>query len=181
MVRAVFLDRDGTINKDPGYFHEPDKFLFERNAVEGLKRLSSMGYLLIVVQNQSGIGRGMFTEKDTRAVNSRISSELSALGVKIEGFYYCPHTPEEKCSCRKPLPGLILKAAEDFGVELDGSWMAGDKSTDVNAAENVRKAGHRGFRSIGLLTGCALGDGKSSPDMVAVDLLEAAEKLRKLG
>jgi len=134
--RAVFLDRDNTLIYDPGYIHEPEKVRLLTGVPEGLKLLKDAGFLLVVVSNQSGIGRGYFGEKDFWAVNERLQELLKPFGVQIDAFYFCPHRPDENCSCRKPKTGMIEKAAEDLGIDVSESVVIGDKDSDVELAFN---------------------------------------------
>ncbi|MFK4786189.1 D-glycero-beta-D-manno-heptose 1,7-bisphosphate 7-phosphatase [Fusobacterium sp. MFO224] len=138
--KAIFLDRDGTINIDKGYLYKKEEFQFEINAVKALKRLSELGYILIVVTNQSGIGRGYYTEEDFEILNNYMNELLLKEGIKIEKAYYCPHHPEKgigkykkECNFRKPNPGMILKGIEEFNVDIKKSFMVGDKISDVIA------------------------------------------------
>jgi len=136
--RAVFLDRDKTLNEDPGYISHPDKLFLLPGVGEGLRQLHDAGYLLVVISNQSGVGRGYYTEEDLSAVHARLLALLSAQGVLLDGAYYCMHTPADQCACRKPEPGMILQAARELGIDLAQSVMVGDKVSDVEAG---RRAG----------------------------------------
>jgi D-glycero-D-manno-heptose 1,7-bisphosphate phosphatase len=131
LKRAAFLDRDNTLIYDPGYIHEPEKVELLEGVPEGLKLLKERGFLLIVVSNQSGIGRGYFKEEDCWAVNRKLQELLKPYDVQIDGFYFCPHKPSEKCNCRKPKTLLVEKAARDFGVSVSESVVIGDKDSDV--------------------------------------------------
>ena len=138
--RAVFLDRDGTLNVDRKYVGKPQEVELIPNAVEGARMLADAGYVLVVVSNQSGIARGYFTEKDAAAVDDRVAELLAAAGVTIGASYRCPHLPDAPlpqyavaCDCRKPLPGLILRAAADLSLELRSSWAIGDRARDIAA------------------------------------------------
>lgn len=138
--RAAFLDRDGTINIEKDYLHRIDDFVFIEGAPQAIKRLNDAGILVIVVTNQSGIGRSYFKLQDVEDLHDHIQRELSALGASVDGFYLCPHLPTAdngqslaKCTCRKGEPGMLLQAAEEFGVDLPSSWMVGDKLADVEA------------------------------------------------
>lgn len=133
-VRAAFLDRDNTLIYDPGYIHEPEKVRLLKGVPEGLKLLKEAGFLLIVVSNQSGIGRGYFEEKDFWAVNERLQEFLKPFGVQIDAFYFCPHRPDENCSCRKPRTGMVERAAKELGIDVSESVLIGDKDTDVELA-----------------------------------------------
>ncbi len=127
---AVFLDRDGTLIEDPGYLSDPAKVRVLPGVPDALRRLKDAGYLLIITTNQSGIGRGLYTERDYELVTDAVQSEL---GVELDGVYHCPHTPSSGCSCRKPAPGMLLRAARDHHVEFVHSWMVGDGERDVMA------------------------------------------------
>lgn len=133
---AAFLDRDGTLNERPEPHHwvtEASEFQILPGTVEGLVRLSRCNHTLVVVSNQRGLTRGAVTEALLRATEAALQSELAPHGVRIEGFYYCPHEAEANCECRKPKPGLLLRAAEELALDLSASWMIGDSETDVEA------------------------------------------------
>ena len=135
--KAVFLDRDGTINIDKGYLYRISDFEFLPGAVDALKMLQSAGYLLIIITNQSGIGRGYYTEEDFMRLNDYMKAELAKSGVNISGVYYCPHLPDAEveryrkiCDCRKPATGLFERAVKDFNIDLSRSYAIGDKERD---------------------------------------------------
>jgi histidinol-phosphate phosphatase family protein len=134
---AVFLDRDGTIIVEKNYLSAPDQVMLLDGVVDGLARLGQQGLPLIIVSNQSGIGRGYFTMQDLAAVNARIDELLKAEGVTISGWYICPHAPEMACKCRKPLPGLIDAACSDHDLDPELSFVIGDKRTDLDLAAAV--------------------------------------------
>lgn len=139
MKRALFLDRDGVLNVDTGYIGEPDRIVLIPGVISFLQRAKALGYLLVIVTNQSGLARGYFTEKDYCAVTERLRLRFLEHGVEFAGIYHCPHHPDGQgplavhCACRKPLPGLILQAGEELGIDLEQSIMVGDKSSDVAA------------------------------------------------
>ncbi len=164
MKKAVFLDRDNTINEDPGYLHDPGDVVLKKGAGEAIRMLKDAGFLIIVVSNQSGVGRGYFGTDAVEAVNRRVAELLSAYGAEPHAFYYCPHTPEEDCVCRKPEIGLFLEAGRDFEIDTQGSYMVGDKMSDV---EFGKKAG---IRSILLSEKSDCG----GADYCAKDLADAA-------
>lgn len=137
MNKAVFLDRDGTINEEVDYLHEPEKLRFIDGVISALSILKNKGYKLIVISNQSGVGRGYFPIEDVDKVNEHMNKLLSSKGVRIDGFYFCPHTDADGCNCRKPLPYMYLKAAKDFDIDLKASYMVGDKETDILAADEL--------------------------------------------
>ena len=138
--RAVFLDRDGTLIDDVGYLADPAAVEFIDGAIDGLGVLRRLGFALVLVSNQSGIARGLITREQADAVHERFASALAAEGVELDDVRYCPHGPDDGCSCRKPLPGLILDAAAALGIDLERSFVVGDKDDDVDAG---RRAGCR--------------------------------------
>ena len=133
--RAVFLDRDGTLIDDVGYISDPEDVRLVPGAADALRALRDAGFRLVVVSNQSGLGRGLITQERADAVHQRLVQELERAGAQIDAAYYCPHTPEEGCDCRKPLPGLLLDAARELGLDLERSFMVGNSDVDVAAGE----------------------------------------------
>ena len=141
---VLFLDRDGVINVDVGYLSDPAQLEFIPGAIEAMKEAQTRGYDIIVVTNQSGVARGYYTEEDVQALHADMSRRLAAEGVSILAYYYCPHHPEgtveaykKACDCRKPNPGMLTKAIEEWNVDVDGSFLVGDKPSDVEAAEAI--------------------------------------------
>jgi D-glycero-D-manno-heptose 1,7-bisphosphate phosphatase len=139
--RAVFLDRDGTLNEDPGYLAHPEQLILLPEVGEALAKLKNLGFKLVVVSNQSGVGRGLVTEKDLTLIHERLDELLSKWSVKIDRFELCTHLPEDGCECRKPKPKLILDAAHALKIDVSQSYMVGDKVSDMGAG---RTAGCRG-------------------------------------
>ncbi len=147
-MKAIFLDKDGTLIENVPYNVDPDRMQLMPGAVEGLRAWHAAGYRLIVVSNQAGVARGYFPEAALAGVAERLGAMLrSQAGVPLAGFYYCPHHPEAElpayrraCICRKPGPGMLLRAAAEQGVTLADSWMVGDILDDVEAG---RRAGCR--------------------------------------
>lgn len=137
MERAIFLDRDGTINVDVDYLHETDRLEFIGGAVEALALLKSRGYRLIVISNQSGIGRGYFKEQDVESLHAYMNSILRGHNAAVDAFYYCPHVERDKCTCRKPRTGLIDRAAAEWDIDLPRSYMVGDREVDIMTAVNA--------------------------------------------
>ena len=137
MNKAIFLDRDGTLNPDPGYISKPDDYELYDGVCEALARLQKAGYQLILITNQSGISRGLFSEKDLEAVHDKMKRLLMAGGVTLDAIYYCPHHPEHPykgisdCNCRKPKPGMILQAIKDRNIDEKQSFMVGDRTSDI--------------------------------------------------
>jgi len=169
---AVFLDRDGTLIEECHYLHEPYKVRLLPGVVSGLRALQRLGLVLIMVTNQSGIGRGYFDRAAVDAVHNRLLQLLSKEGVTIDGIYLCPHAPEEKCACRKPLPSLALRAAEEHRVSMVASFVIGDKACDVDMALNA------GATPILVRTGYGAEQEKKliSPGILCVDSLDEASQ-----
>ncbi len=138
---AIFLDRDGTIIVERNYPSHPDQVALLDGAVEGLRTMAAQGFPLVVVSNQSGIGRGYFSVEQADAVEGRVRELLAREGVEIAGWYRCPHAPGETCSCRKPLPGMIEAAARDLDLDPARSFVIGDKWSDVELAGAVGAVG----------------------------------------
>lgn len=134
MTKAIFLDRDGVINLDKAYVSKIEDFEFCEGVFEALMHFQNLGYLLIIVTNQSGIGRGYYTEEDFQKLTAWMRKELLHVKIKIDAVYHCPHAPEANCACRKPQSGMFLKAIEDFDIDVKQSWMIGDKPSDIEAA-----------------------------------------------
>jgi D-glycero-D-manno-heptose 1,7-bisphosphate phosphatase len=139
---AVFLDRDGTINVEKNYLYRSEDLELLPGAAEGIALLCAAGFRVIVVSNQSGVGRGYYSEDDVRKLHQHLDQVLEHYGARIDAYYYCPHHPEQgigsyrnACSCRKPLPGMLLQAAADLDIDLNNSFMVGDKLADVHAGK----------------------------------------------
>ncbi len=133
-VKAIFLDRDGTINiprKD--YVQKVDHFRFATGALNALKKLSQADYKIIIITNQSGIGRKVFKENELKKIHQYMALEVKKSGGRIDAIYYCPHHPNDNCNCRKPKIGMFLKAVKDFNINLSKSWFIGDDQKDVVA------------------------------------------------
>jgi D-glycero-D-manno-heptose 1,7-bisphosphate phosphatase len=137
----VFLDRDGTLIVEKHYLSDPAGVALESGVLEGLALLRSRGHPLVVLSNQSGIGRGFFDERAAERVNARVAELLEPRGIDILGWYMCPHAPEMGCDCRKPLPGMALAASRDLKLELAGSFMIGDKRADLELADAIGATG----------------------------------------
>lgn len=168
---AVFLDRDGTLVEEVNYLSDLEDLRIFSFAVDSLELLKRHGYLIVVVTNQSGIGRGIFPESEMHAIHEHIGTELAGL---IDRFYFCPHEPDDGCECRKPNTGMIKRACEDLGIEIAGSWMVGDKSLDVEAGKNA------GLTTILVRTGYGDRfdpDSMIQPDYIEDDLLQAAARI----
>lgn len=141
-VPAIFLDRDGTLNVDHGYVHEIDRFEFIDGAIDAMRELKEMGFALVLVTNQSGIARGIFTEAQFEQLTEWMDWSLADRGVDLDGIYYCPHHPEgqveafrQTCDCRKPQPGMLISARDFLHIDMAASYMVGDKLEDMLAAK----------------------------------------------
>lgn len=151
--KAIFFDRDGTLNVDVHYLHDPADFVWTEGAVEAIRWANERGYLVIVVTNQSGIARGYYGEDSVRRLHDWMNSELARQGAHIDAFYCCPHHPAgtvpaytRVCDCRKPAPGMLLRAITEHEIDPAASLMIGDAASDVAAAE---QAGVCGVRYVG--------------------------------
>jgi len=165
--RAVFVDRDGTIMHDADYCSDPKQVHVFEGVREALRRLKRKGYKLIIITNQSGIGRGFFTLEQYRAVETEVWRQLGP-GL-IDATYFCPDTPEQPSKCRKPAPGMILQAARDHYIDLARSFFIGDKEIDAECGRNA------GVRTIRVRTGFDKMTDGSCADWVAEDLKHAAD------
>jgi D-glycero-D-manno-heptose 1,7-bisphosphate phosphatase len=134
---AVFLDRDGTIVVDKHYLADPDGLELLPNAVDGLRELRELGAKLVVVTNQSGVGRGYFPAEAIEPMHERLRELLAEGGVELDGIYVCPHAPDDGCSCRKPGSALFERAADELDIELGESFVLGDKEADVEAGRRI--------------------------------------------
>ncbi|NPB09156.1 MAG: D-glycero-beta-D-manno-heptose 1,7-bisphosphate 7-phosphatase [Thermodesulfobacteria bacterium] len=183
MKPVVFLDRDGTIIEEVGYLRRPEEVKLLPRVPEALRLLKEAGLALVVITNQSGIARGYFDEETLARIHERLKELLAEHGVELDGIYYCPHHPEEGCSCRKPKTGLAERAAKELGLDLKRAFVVGDRDVDVALGKNL------GATSVLVLTGYGRRDlsrllhreGKAlacvTPDIVAEDLWQAAQKI----
>lgn len=135
--RAVFIDRDGTINVNVGYIDNPEEFKIYPGVIEGIKLLEKKGFKIIIVTNQSGIGRGYFSKKTLEKINQKMKDELSTNGANIDAIYYCPHHPDENCDCRKPKTGMLETAITDFNINAEKSYFIGDRILDMEAGRRI--------------------------------------------
>ena len=172
MTKAVFFDRDGTIVEDTGYIHKAEDFKLLPNAIEGLRRLRK--FMIFIVTNQSGIGRGIYKLEDFKKFNDRMIEELGKHKIRIEKIYYCPHAPEHNCDCRKPKTKLLEEARGEFEINLEKSFVIGDQTADIELGKNAN------CRSILVLTGNGnKTKNEIKADFVAEDLLDAAKWILK--
>lgn len=182
-IKAIFIDKDGTLINDVPYNVDPERITLSCKAAEGLRLFSQLGYKLIVVSNQPGVAMGHFDEEELNRVWERLDQLLHPEGVELGGYYYSPHNPvgsvkdcAMSCDCRKPLPGMLLQAAEDHGIDLASSWMVGDILSDVEAGK------HAGCRTILIDNGSETEWDMSPmrmPDLMATDLYSAALQVAK--
>jgi D-glycero-D-manno-heptose 1,7-bisphosphate phosphatase len=142
--RAAFVDRDGVINVESGFLHRIEQFEFLPGSIAGLARLQAAGYLLVVITNQSGIARGLYAEEDYLRLTAYMQQRLSAAGVHLDAVEHCPHLPDAtvaryrvECDCRKPLPGMLLRAAAALNIDLPGSLLVGDRGSDIQAGRSA--------------------------------------------
>ncbi|MBI2932420.1 MAG: HAD family hydrolase [Planctomycetes bacterium] len=167
---AAFLDRDGTLVHDDGYMSRPEQLRPMRNAAYGIRRLIALGFVPVVVTNQSGVGRGLITRAQMARMTDRLRRLFAERGVRFAGVYVCPHHPDDGCACRKPKAGLLTRAARELKLDLKRSVMIGDSDRDVVAGRTV------GARTI-LVGRKAMG--RPSADHVARDLIDAARWLSR--
>lgn len=165
-MKAVFFDRDNTINLDKGYTHKVEDLILLDTVIPALQLLQNNNFKLFIVSNQSGVGRGRYTEQDMHTFNNALCDLLHRNKIKISGVYCCPHKPDEDCDCRKPKPGLIHQAQKEFPINLSESFVVGDRSSDIELGNNLN------MKSILVQTGKTY---PCSPDFTANNLLEAAE------
>ncbi len=171
LKKAVFLDRDGTLIEEVNFLARVEDLRLFPFSVEAIKLLKKNGFLIVVVTNQSGIGRGIFGENDMHALHGEIQLRLGGL---IDAFYFCPHLPDENCACRKPKTQMIERACADFSIDLENSWMIGDKKLDVETGFNA------GTKTALVLTGYgrkSVENLTKQPDLVVENLLEAVESI----
>ena len=173
---AVFLDRDGTICEEVGYLNHLSRLRMFPFAAEALRRLNDAGFAVIVVSNQSGVARGYFPESLVVQTNERMTQQLFDAGARVEDVYYCPHTSSENCSCRKPRTGMLERAAHEHCIDLQRSFVVGDRYGDTQLAHNARARG--------ILVRTGYGEGElawhaakwpAPPDFIADDLTHAVD------
>jgi len=182
---AVFIDRDGTISEEVGYINHPSRFQLYPYSAEALRQLHENHWLAILVTNQAGVARGYFSEAVISAVHDRLVQELAQQDAALDAIYYCAHHPTVgelpyrfDCDCRKPKPGLINRANKEFDIDLQSSWMVGDRYSDIELARNA------GIRSAFVLSGYGRGEWEYQrsiwelqPDIVSENLLEAVKEI----
>ena len=136
-IKTIFLDRDGVINKEINYLNKIDDFEFINGIFEACLYFKKLGYKIIIVTNQSGIGRGYYTEIDFQKVTNWMLGQFNINNIEILDVIHCPHPPSDFCDCRKPKPGMLLKAKTNHNIDMKKSWMIGDKENDIKAANNA--------------------------------------------
>jgi len=185
--KAVFLDRDGVITKEPPYYaHKIDQLELIPKSAEAIRLLNKNGFKVIIISNQSGVARGYYQEKDIQIYNNEMKRQLEEKGARIDAIYYCPHHPEATikeykidCDCRKPKPGMLRQAEKDLNLDLKRSFLVGDKMSDI-------EAGYRaGCKTILVLTGQGDGELKKIPEMdiklnyISNDLFAAIQIIKR--
>jgi D-glycero-D-manno-heptose 1,7-bisphosphate phosphatase len=185
MRPAVFMDRDGTISEEIGYVNHVSRFRVFAYSAEAVRLLNDKGWLAVLVTNQAGVARGYFSEDMIRNVHRALEGDLDRGGARLDAVYYCAHHPTVgeppyrlECECRKPKPGLIQRATVDLDIDLERSWMIGDRYSDIELAHNA------GVHSAFVLSGYGRGEWeyqragwKCQPELVAEDLLEAVRAI----
>ena len=136
-MKVIFLDRDGVINQEVGYLHNSKDFKFIDGTFDACKKFQTLGYKLIIVTNQSGIARGYFNENDYKNLTQWMLGQFYKNSISILDIFYCPHGPESKCDCRKPKPGMINFLIKKFNIDINRSWLIGDRETDIQAARSA--------------------------------------------
>jgi D-glycero-D-manno-heptose 1,7-bisphosphate phosphatase len=185
MQKAIFLDRDGTINEEMGYINHPDRFKIFPFIAESIILFNQSGFVVIIITNQSGIARGYYSETLVEDLHNRLIVEMQNKGARIDAIYYCPHHPTEgreeyrkNCDCRKPKPGLILRAVQEHNISLPASYAIGDRYQDIVMARQLD------IKTGLVLTGYGLGEytydrqqWKIQPDYLGQDLLDIAKQI----
>ncbi len=173
LKRAIFLDRDGTINKEVDHLSNPEEFELLAGAAETIAYWNSHGWVVVLVTNQAGIGRGMYTARELDAIHAKMNACLAERGARLDAIYFCPHHPDDQCECRKPKTLLFERAAKDLGIDLRRSYLIGDKRSDIIPAFQL------GAKAILVKTGYGekeshqLGDPEAQSIQVVSDLSAA--------
>jgi len=164
--KAVFIDRDGTINRDVPYCSRPEDFELLPGAAEGVRELNQHGFKVVVVTNQSGISRGYFTEQMLQEIHAKMIKDLAEQNAHIDAIYYCPHHPDDNCECRKPKPKMVFQAALDLDIELGESYVIGDSEMDAELAKQA-----------GCKAGIRIGEPRGTGDWVAASFSDAVHRV----
>ncbi len=176
--RAVFLDRDGVLMEDASYVGDIERVVLIPGAAQALQRLQKAGYRLVVVTNQSGVGRGYFTRDAVEQIHAHLDEQFRKAGVHLDRYYVCPHHPEDNCACRKPKTKFFLEAAREFRLDLAKCFMVGDRASDIQAGINA------GTRTVLVLTGVGketLAKNEVHPDHIGADMTAAADWILSQG
>lgn len=180
MGKAVFMDRDGTINKEVNYLYNQNDFVFIAGAVEAIKIFHELGYHVFVITNQAGVAKGYYTEADVKILHQYIDESLAVEDTYVDAYYYCPHHPEGKvegykgeCNCRKPHIGMIEQALKDFDIDLSESIIVGDKEIDMQTGKNVGIG-----KSILVRSGHPVEEGKTLANAIYANICDFARSLK---
>ena len=172
-IKTIFLDRDGVINKDIGYLHKIDDFKFNEGIFDACLFFLSLDYQIIIVSNQSGIARGYYTEDEYKKLTSWMINKFSIKNICILDAFHCPHGPDSDCRCRKPMPGMLIEAKKKYNIDMNRSWMIGDKETDIEAANLA------GISNTILLRSSDLIDEYKSKSKFIINSIKDSEKIIK--
>jgi D-glycero-D-manno-heptose 1,7-bisphosphate phosphatase len=149
-IKTIFLDRDGVINIEKNYLHKIEDFEFIKGVFDACKHFNDLDFKIIVITNQSGIARGLYSKSDYSILTQWMKNQLKENGVRILDVFYCPHLPKDNCQCRKPSPGMLINAQEKYNIDMNKSWLIGDKEDDIIAANKAGifntilvKSGHK--------------------------------------
>ncbi len=173
MQKTVFLDRDGVINIEKDYLYKIDDFEFVDGVMDACKYLQKQGFQLVVITNQSGIGRGYYTKEDFDILTNWMVKEFASYGIEISGVYLCPHGPNDGCDCRKPLTGMVDQACSDLRIDLESSWLIGDKGSDIECAINANIP-----NTIQVKTGHSFDESKSKAKYIMKNLKEIQKVIK---
>lgn len=171
--KAVFLDRDGTLCEEVNYLSRPEDLRLFPFSAEAVKLLNENGFIVILITNQSGIARGFFDEKVLHEIHAKLKNELAESDAKLNAIYFCPHSSTDNCDCRKPKTGMIKRAKQDFSLDLENSWIIGDKAIDVETGFNAQ------IKTALVLTGYGQTEVEKlekKPDLIAENLLQIVKK-----
>ena len=181
MNKAVFLDRDGTINIEKEYLYKPEDFELLDGATQAISSMNKLGYKVVIITNQSGIARGYYTEEDVRKLHCYMKKTLAMKNAKIDAVYYCPHHPQASvdryridCDCRKPQTGLFKRAISELNIDAEQSWAAGDRMRDITPAMEL------GIKSVLILTGYGKSEDLRLAPAYVRDLSEFADLLNSV-
>jgi histidinol-phosphate phosphatase family protein len=176
LAKAVFVDRDDTVNRDVPYCRHPDDFMLLPGVARGIKSLNKVGLKVVLITNQSGIARGYFTDEILASIHKKMANDLAEQGAHIDAIYYCPHHPDDNCDCRKPKPKLIYQAVAELHIDLSQSFVIGDRLMDIELATTV------GCKGVIVPSGQGKEELKAStiiPDYVAPDFESAVQWVLK--